>query len=97
MAMLEVNVQAIKLLKPLTYPCHKCRVIKHKLTNCLNKVVKKKFVVNVKVTIASINMVDVHVATTKVNMLKEHELKKNKSAIDQEVKNRVKKSMVETP
>jgi hypothetical protein len=36
----------------------------------------------VKVTIASINMVDVHVATTKVNMLKEHELKKNKSAID---------------
>ncbi len=40
-----------------------------------------------KVTIASINMVDVHVATTrskttKVNMLKEHELKKNKNAID---------------
>jgi hypothetical protein len=35
------------------------------LMNCLNKVAKKKFVVNVKVTIASINMVDVHVATTR--------------------------------
>ncbi len=30
-------------------------------------------------------------------MLKEHEPKKNKSAIDWEVKKRVKKSMVETP
>jgi hypothetical protein len=87
MAMLEVNAHAIKLLKPLTYPCHICRVIRHKLTNCLNKVAIFNFFLNVKVTIASINMVDVHVATTrskttKVHMLKEHEPKKNKSAID---------------
>jgi hypothetical protein len=52
----------------------------------LNKVANF-FVVNVKVTIASINMVDVHVATTtskttKVHTLKEYEPKKNKSAID---------------
>jgi hypothetical protein len=38
MAMLEVNAHAIKLLKPLMHPCHICRVIRHKLTNCLNKV-----------------------------------------------------------
>lgn len=55
-----------------------------------------------KVTIASINMVDVHVATTrskttKVHTLKEHKPKKKKSAIDWEVKKRAKKSMVETP
>jgi hypothetical protein len=55
----------------------------------------------VKVTIASINMVDVHVATirsktTKVYTFKEHEPKNNKSAIDWEGKKHVKKSMVET-
>lgn len=52
------------------------------LTNCLNKVAKFFFVVNVKVTIASINVVDVHVATTKVHTFKEHDPKNIKSAID---------------
>jgi hypothetical protein len=58
------------LLKQLTYPCHRCRVIRHKSMNCLNKVVKKKFVVNLKVTIASINMVVVHVQQLEAKQLK---------------------------
>ncbi len=75
---MEVNAQMTKQLKPLTYPYHICGLNRHKLTtrpkfnemqtmfkNKGNQNVDKEHVANVKVTIASMNMVDVHVTTTR--------------------------------
>ncbi len=63
-----------------------------------SKIEKKKIVDNVKGTIAFINIVDVHVETTKskatkVQVLKEWNWKNNKSVVDWEVEERLKKSM----
>jgi hypothetical protein len=75
---MEVNAQMTKRLKSLTYPYHICGLNRHKLTtrpkfsemqtmfkNKGNQNVEKKHVANVKVTIAFMNMVDVHVTTTR--------------------------------
>jgi hypothetical protein len=75
---MEVNAQLIKPLKPLTYPYHICGMNRHKLTKRPrfnemqtmfkdkgNQNVEKKHVADVKVTIASMNVVDVHVTTTR--------------------------------
>jgi len=75
---MEVNAQLIKPLKPLTYPYHICGMNMHKLTkrprfnemktmfkDKSNQNVEKKHVADVKVTIASMNVVDVHVTTTR--------------------------------
>ncbi len=76
MVVTEVNAQPIEQLKPLTCPYHICGFNRHKLTTCPrfneiqtmfkdkgNQNVDKKHVVNVKVTIVSMYMVDVHVTT----------------------------------
>jgi hypothetical protein len=95
---MEVNAQPIKQLKPLTYAYHICGFNRHKLTKCPkfneiqtmfkdkgNQNVEKKHVANVKVTIASMNMVDVHVTTTRNKVFEAQEFKdkeplKNKNA-----------------
>jgi len=95
MAMLKINARVAKPLRQLAYPCQICGVIGHILSNCPkfnkmkhvkkkgNKTPKKKSIVDVKVMTKLINMVDVHVATTrsketKVHVFREWEPKKNK-------------------
>ncbi len=83
---MEVNVQPTKQLKPLTCPYHICGFNRHKLTTCPkfnetqtmfkdkgNQNVENIHVVNVKVTIASMNMVDVHVTTTRSKVFEAQE------------------------
>ncbi len=62
---------------------------------------KKKIVGNVKGTIAFINIMDVHVETTRskateVQLLKEWNWKNNKSVVDWEIEEHLKKSMFES-
>jgi hypothetical protein len=84
--------------KPLTYPYYICGLNTHKLTTCPkfnelqivfinkgNQNVEKKHVFDVKVTITFMNMVDVHVTTTKriffeAQKFNDKEPLKNKSA-----------------
>lgn len=99
MARAKVSAQATKLPRPLIYPYHIREVIGHKLTTCPkfsemhntfkdkgNKTTKKKHV-DVKVIIAFLNIVNMHVATTKskvikIQKFKEHEPRKNKGIVD---------------
>ncbi len=65
-----------------------------------NQNVEKKHVANVKVTIASMNMVDVHVTTTRIKNFKAQEFKDKeplkKNATYKEIDKKMKNSMVET-
>jgi len=85
---MEVNAQPTKQLKPLTYPYHICGLNRHKLTTFPkfnemqtmfkdkgNQNVEKKHVVDVKVTITFMNMVDVHVTTTRSKIFETQEFK----------------------
>jgi hypothetical protein len=85
---MEVNAQPTKQLKPLTYPYHICGLNRHKLTTCPkfnemqtmfkdkgNQNVEKKPVTDVKVTITFMNMVDVHITTTRSKNFETQEFK----------------------
>jgi hypothetical protein len=65
-----------------------------------NQSTKSKLTTKVKTIITSINMVDVNVTThnmtSEEQVFKDRKLKKNKFAIDWEVEEKLKKSMVET-
>ncbi len=78
MVVLEVNAQA-KAQTIDVWTCYICEVIGHyKLTNCLKfnemqnifknkggKTIEEKLVIDVKIITTLVNMVDVHVGTTK--------------------------------
>jgi len=85
---MEVNAQPTKQLKPLTYLYHICGLKRHKLITCPkfnemqsmfkdkgNQNVEKKHVADVKVTITFMNMVDVHVTTTRSKHFETQEFK----------------------
>jgi len=75
-AIVEVNTQVAKLLRPLNYPCHIYGIVGHKLTKCLNfvemqtmfkdkggKNIENKPMAKIKIANVLVNMVDVHVGT----------------------------------